>query len=90
MPKHRSILTLAALAALVLPQLAVAQPATPARPAVGQPTAPAPSVSAPATEDTLQRLRGAPTGRSGAATRGLGVPQDPPVTAPATPPTTGR
>ena len=87
MPRFRSFPTLALLAGLSLPALALAQPATPLGPA----PAVAPPAGSPTTDDLANRLRGAPTSRSGAATRGLGMPHDapPPATPPATPGATG-
>ena len=78
MSMPRPVAALLALACLVLPTFAAAQPATPStRPS----TSPSPSAAVPpmpgaSTPEEINRLRGAPTGRSGAATRGLGVPHD--------------
>jgi hypothetical protein len=78
MSKPRPVAALLALACLVLPTFAAAQPAIPStRPS----TSPSPSAAVPpmpgaSTPEEINRLRGTPTGRSGAATRGLGVPHD--------------
>jgi hypothetical protein len=86
MPKHRPFLAVVALASLALPTLAwptlaVAQPAA-------SPVPHTAAAGSPATDDVATRLRGAPTNRTGAATRGLGAPHDaqPPVTTPTPPP----
>ena len=84
MPKIHPIAALVALACLALPTLVAAQPAVPATRPTTNPipsTSPSPSAAVPpmagaTTPEEINRLRGAPGTRSGAATRGLGVPQD--------------
>jgi hypothetical protein len=89
MPKTRSILALTMLAGLVFaalspglaPSVARAQP-------VVTPVPPPATSGSTTTEDLTNRLRGAPTSRSGAATRGLGGSQEsrPPANANTQPP----